>query len=203
MSKLHKMSTGEARCSQSAISFNVVKKHGEKSNQKPGKSLRGGTEDLTLEILVSQDSTSTITDKGDNTNPNLLIARPPRTHNIDAPGIKINRLCKKSAQYNSHNVFLSHFIQEQLVLKSLELNLEPTIGKYNQEFIDKWNSNLKDFSLILMKRVAAFCEKTEEKTQTSITEIDATLKQPIKTDDYAEMQNTVKVNETVAKQILH
>ena len=55
------MSTGETRGSQSAISFNVVKKHGEISNQRPGKVLREDIEDLTLEILVSQDSASTIT----------------------------------------------------------------------------------------------------------------------------------------------
>ena len=69
------MSTGEARRSQSAISFNVTKNHGKISNQRPGKRLRGDIEDMTLEILVSQVSESTITDEGDNTNPNLLMAR--------------------------------------------------------------------------------------------------------------------------------
>ena len=37
-------------------------------------------------------------------------------------------------------------------------------GNYDQEFIDDWYSNLKDFSLILMKQIVAFCGKTEEKT---------------------------------------
>ena len=37
-------------------------------------------------------------------------------------------------------------------------------------------------------------EKTEEKTQRSITEIEATLKQQLKKDDYTEIQNTIKVN---------
>ena len=55
------MSTGETRGSQSAISFNVVKKHGEISNKRPGKILRRDMEDLTLEIMVSQDSASAIT----------------------------------------------------------------------------------------------------------------------------------------------
>ena len=74
---------------------------------------------------------------------------------------------------------------------------------YDQEFIDNWYSILKDFSLILMKQIVGFCEKTEEKTQTSITEIGVTLKQKLKKDDYAEIQNTFKVNETATKQILH
>ena len=86
------MSTGEARRSQSAISFNVVQKHGKISNQRPGKRLRGDIENLTPEILVSQASISTINDEGDNTNPNLLTARPTRTHITDALAIKLNRL---------------------------------------------------------------------------------------------------------------
>ena len=54
-----------------------------------------------------------------------------------------------------------------------------------------------------MKQIVGFCEKTEEKTQTSITEIEATLKRQLKKDDYAEIQNTIKINETATKQILH
>ena len=197
------MSTGEARRSQSAISFNIVKKHGKISNKRPGKRLGGDIEDLTIEILVSQASTSTITDESDNTNPYLLTARPPRSNNNDALAIKLNRLREKSARYNSHKDFLSRCIQEKLVREGLELSLEPKIGNYDQEFIDNWHSNLKDFSCILLKQIVEFCEKTEEKTQTSITEVEVTLKQQLKKDDYAEIQSTVKVNETAAKQILY
>ena len=50
-----------------------------------------------------------------------------------------------------------------------------------------------------MKQIVVFCEKTEAKTQTSITEIEATLKQQLKEDDYAEIQYTIKVNETATK----
>ena len=110
---------------------------------------------------------------------------------------------EKSVRYNLHKDFLSGCIQEKLVPKGLELSFEPTIGNYDQEFIDNWYSNLKDFSLILMKQIVVFCEKTEAKTQTStITEIEATLKQQLKENDYAEIQYTIKVNETVTKQML-
>ena len=140
---------------------------------------------------------------GDNTNPKLLTARPVRTHNIDALAIKPNHLRAKSAQYNSYKDFLSRCIQEKLVPKSLELNLEPTIGNYDQEFINNWYSSLKDFSLILVKQIATYSKKTKKKTQTRISEIKATLKQQLKKDDYAEILNIIKVNETVKKQILH
>ena len=142
-------------------------------------------------------------DEGDNTNPQLLTARPARSHNIDAVNIKPNHLRAKSPQYNSHKNYLSRCIQETLVPKILEHNLEPTIGNYDQEFIDNWYSNLKDFSLILVKRIVTYCKKTIEKSQTRITKIEAYLKQQLKKDDYAEILNIIKVNKTVKKQILH
>ena len=126
-------------------------------------------------------------DEGENVNPNLT-ARPARTQNTDAQTIKLNIFCAKSARYKSHKDFLSRRIQEKLVPKGLELNLEPTIGNYDQEFFDSWYFNLKYFTLILRKHIVAYCKKTEEKTQTSITEIEATLKQQLKKADYAETQ---------------
>ena len=111
------VSTGEARHSQSAISFNVTKNHRKISNQRPGKRLRGYIEDLTPETLVTQASASTITDESDNTNPNLLTGRPPRTHYTDALAIKLNDLREKSARYNSHEDFLFRCIQEKLAPK--------------------------------------------------------------------------------------
>ena len=142
-------------------------------------------------------------DGGDNTNPKLLTAWPARTHNTDALAIKLNNLRVKSAQYNSHKDFPYRCIQEKLVPKGLELNLEPTIGIYDKEFIDNSYFILKDFSLIVIKQIVTYCKKTKEKTQTSITEIEATLKQQLKKDDYAEILNITEVNETVKKQILH
>ena len=65
------MSSGDATCSQSAISINVIKKQGETSAQRSTKRLRESTEHLTPEILISESSTSTIIQKEDNINSNL------------------------------------------------------------------------------------------------------------------------------------
>ena len=50
-----------------------------------------------------------------------------------------------------------------------------------------------------MKQIVTHCEKTDKKTQTTITEIEATLKQQLKKDDNEETRNTIKVNESVTK----
>ena len=120
---------------------------------------------MTPEILVSQASTSiievTIKNEDDNANPNLLTARPARTHNNDRLAFKPNHFRAKSARYNSHKYFLSRCIQEKLVPKGLELNLEPKIGNYDREPTNNWYSNLNDLSLILMKQIVTYRKKTQ------------------------------------------
>ena len=54
---------------------------------------------------------------------------------------------------------------KELVPKGLKLKLEPTIGNYDQEFVDTWYSKLKIFSLTLMKDIIAHCDKTIVKTE--------------------------------------
>ena len=88
-----------------------------------------------------------------------------------------------------HGLSLIHKIK--LVPKGLELSPEPTIGNNDRKFINNWYSSLKDFSFILMKQIVTHCEKTDEKTQTTITEIEATLKQQLKKDDNEETRNTI------------
>ena len=63
---------------------------------------------------------------------------------------------RKPARYNSYKDFLSRCIQEKFVPKGLQLTLERSIGNYDPEFIDNWYSNLKDFSLILMKQTVTY-----------------------------------------------
>ena len=105
--------------------------------------------------------------------------------------IKLKRLREKLARYSSHKI--SYFVSSKWSLskKGLELTLESRIGNYDQEFINNWYSNLKDFSLILMKQNVTYCKRTEQKTQMTITEFRTTLKQQLKKDDYAEMPNTI------------
>ena len=65
----------------------------------------------------------------------------------------------------SHKKSLIRCIENKLIPKGLELLLEPTVGDYDQEFIDNWYSNLKEFYFILMKDIVKFCGKTIEETQ--------------------------------------
>ena len=52
----------------------------------------------------------------------------------------------------------------------LRFNLDglQNIGNFDQDFVDNWYSNLKQFSVVLMKQIVAYCGKTEQKTQKNI-----------------------------------
>ena len=75
--------------------------------------------------------------------------------------LKFNPLKEKVTRYESHKDFLTRCIVEELIPKVLKLEFEPTIGNFDQEFIDKWYSKLKGFVLILIiKDIKTYCEKT-------------------------------------------
>ena len=102
-------------------------------------------------------STSTIIHEEDNDNSNVLTA-PPQNHNTDELTIKLKCLKEKSARHNSEIDFLSKCIQQNLVLKGLEITLEPTIGNFDQDYVNNWYINLKKFSIVLMKPIVTYCD---------------------------------------------
>ena len=109
----------------------------------------------------------------------------------------MNRLKEKSARYNWHRDFLSKSIQEDLVF-----TLEPTIGNFDQEFVNNWYTNLKQFFIVLIKQIVANCDKAEWKTQTKINKTETILKQQLKKEDYKEIKTTITSNETATKKLL-
>ena len=73
----------------------------------------------------------------------------------------------------------------------MELLLEPTIGNYDQKFIDDWYSNLKEFPLILMKYIANFFGKIIEEMAKGIDNTQIKLKQNLGKDYYEVSHNTI------------
>ena len=64
--------------------------------------------------------------------------------------------------------FLTRCVAEERVPKGLEVALEPTIGNHDQEFLDNWYLKQKQFSLLLMKDIVQFCDKTINKSAQDI-----------------------------------
>ena len=168
------MSTGDARRSQTAIALSFGSKQGESLNQQSNKKQREEIEDPDPAVIVSKVSTATITEETVNINPNLLSLFSTQTyhHNIDALDIKLDRLKEKSARCTLHKDFLFQCINSKLVPKGLEVTLEPTLGNYDQGFIDNWCSKLK-----------YFCDKTIKETNTKIDQTEGILKQQLRKNE--------------------
>ena len=116
--------------------------------------------------------------------------------------LKLNRLNKKSARYESHKDFLSRCIKDHLIPKRLKLELEPTIGNFGQELIDNWFSKLKDYSFDWMKHITKFCDNTMAQTKPAIQNIDAKLKASMEREEFSEIDKTIKESEEATKRLL-
>ena len=139
------------------MSFNVERKASDKMISRSNKRAREEIEDTSPTQPVNQASTSTITEESTIVNVNYLSPRANNnTQNTYKLALKLNRLKDTSTRYVADKEFLSCCIKNKLTPKGLELLLEPTIGNYDQEFIDNWYSNLEEFSFIIMKDIVKF-----------------------------------------------
>ena len=80
--------------------------------------------------------------------------------------------------------FLNRCLAEKLEPKGLRVELEPTIGNYDQEFIDTWYAKLKSFSLTLMKDFVNYCDKTILQTKQNIRKTETDLKNVRAKEEY-------------------
>ena len=84
-------------------------------------------------------------------------------------------------------------IAEELVPKGLNLELEPTIGNYDQEFVDTWYSKLKTFSLTLMNDIVAHCDKAIVKAEDNIKDTETHLKNITEREEYKTLKRPSKI----------
>ena len=108
----------------------------------------------------------------------------------------------KHARYESHKEFLTRCISEKLVPNRLKLELKPTIGNHDQELIDNWFSKLNEFSLILMKDIVTFCDKTIGKTNKEIKNTECTLKSVTEKEEFEQLERAIKTNQESTKRLL-
>ena len=127
-----------------------------------------------------------------------------RNINKEQAALKLNRLKEKAARYESHKNFLSRCVAEKLVPKGLKLELEPTLGNHDQEFLDNWFPKLNEFSLILMEHIVSYCGKTIEKTNNDISATETALKNAIEQEEFTRIQSAIETNvEATKRQLKH
>lgn len=157
----HITSTGDTIQGQSATFFYLKRKQGEEENQRLAKRKH---EDFTRTILVEQTQTSTLIEENELTETPFSGFTSSTDKQKEKIVLTLDRLKDNSIRYESHKVFLNR-LAEKLVPKGSRLELKPTIGNYDQEFVDTWYSKLKSFSLTVMKDVTSYCDKTIAETK--------------------------------------
>ena len=184
------MSTGDTRRSQSPIFFNNKSKQGEEISNRTSKRKR---EEQTPTILVEQSSACTLVTEDANQMTPSLHQTAATNKNKEQIAIKLNCLKGKVTRYESHKDFLTCCIAEKLIPKGLKLELEPTIGNFDQEFVEEWYSKLKGFSLILMKDITTYCEKTTKSTNDIIKNTETTLKNLTENEEFLNIDEILKM----------
>ena len=159
-------------------------------------------EDGNAGILVSEVLTSTLIADNLKEDQNFLVTPTFVERHKEQQAMKLNRLKDKNARYQSHREFLSQCIKSKVIPKGVNLELEPTIGNHDQEFLDTLYSNLQEFSLTLMKGIVKFCDKTISQTADHINSTENALKQNMEKEEFQKIKETIYRNEEATKRVL-
>ncbi len=106
---------------------------------------------------------------------------------------KLDRLYDKQARFESHQQFLERCLHAAVIPKGLQIELEPSIGNHNEEFLTKWNEKLIKFSRELTEDVIGFCGTTVTETVAKISDAKEDLK---KNTNQVQLKN---ISETLDK----
>ena len=120
-----------------------------------------------------------------NTTPLLMVTPPTQTDSTETiitvndtqedkkvryNARKLDRLNDKEARFISHKDFLERCLTANVIPNGLKLELEPSIGNHNEQFLANWNEKLNKFSRELTEDVIEFCDTTITETTTEINE---------------------------------
>ena len=198
-------SQGVARKSKSAINFPTKPRDEASSDvnniQRVNKRLR--TDSETNSTVMPE---VTITNADENlhgsANTNAVIEVPLECNINNYDVIKLDRLIDKSDRYESHKSFLEQCIHSKTIPVGLQINLTPTIGNNDNEFVDKWHKRLEEFSLTIMQDIADFCEKTIQETKQAVHVAKTKVKATATPNENKEIMEAISENQFTRKQNL-
>ena len=126
----------------------------------------------------------------------LLPESSPSNYSTDEPQVVyLDRLHDKKARYDAHIAFLTRCIDEKVIPKGLCIQLEPTIGNFDQEFVKNWYEKLNKFSIELMKDIVGFCKTTKTEVTEQIKTKEALIQNKSSQEKYNNISNAIKENQ--------
>ena len=162
------------------------------NNKRPSKRQR---EELEVpRITLNAPSTSNDMTPSEDS-PNNIIKNDSKK--AECLAFKLDRLRDKAGRYNSHHSFLTRCISENIIPNGLKLELEPTIGNHDEEFLNNWYNKLQKYSLDFMNDIVVFCNQTNANLANEIKSTENELQQLLEKDTFQEIQNTINTNQTI------
>ena len=113
-----------------------------------------------------------------------------------------DQINNKKIWFLSHKEFLEKCFHDKLTPNGLKINLEPTIGNQNEEFVNQWYKIWDDCAKQLMKMNIKFCETTVKETEHEIKEINSKLQSNLPSTEYSNTKGQVSKNQEVMIQQL-
>ena len=119
-----------------------------------------------------------------------------RVDDTELLAIKLNRKTEKIARFESHRDFLTTCIKDKIIPPSFKIELDPSIGNHDDQFLASWYDKIEKLSLELMADTVKFCKATITSTATEANSLDEALKTATADDEYNEIKTIVnKYNE--------
>ena len=115
---------------------------------------------------------------------------------------RLDRINNKMIRFLSHKEFLEKCFRDKLTPNGLKINLEPTIGNQNEEFVNQWYKIQDDCAKQLMKMTIKFCETRIKETEHEIKEIDSKLQSNLRSTEHNNIKGQVSKNQEVTIQQL-
>ena len=115
---------------------------------------------------------------------------------------KLERLIDKCDRYESHKGFLEQCIKDKIVPVGLQINLTPTIGNGDDEFVEKWHKRLEEFSLTIMGDIIEFCDKTLAATNTAVAEAKSKVQATATQEEQSIVMDSIKEDQRKRKETL-
>ena len=114
----------------------------------------------------------------------------------------LDRIKNKKIRFLSHKELLEKCFHDKLTLNGLKINLEPTMGNQNEEFVKHWYKIQDECAKQLIKITIKLCETTVKETEREIKEIGSKLQSNLPTTEYSTIKEQLSKNQELTIQQL-
>lgn len=108
--------------------------------------------------------------------------------------VRHDRLMDKIDRYNSHNQFIRKCMTGNVIPKSYQVTVEPSIGNHDDEFLKGYYDLCDNFAKQLMTYTADYCAKKTTEFEAQCATSTEELKAMTTTATFTELKKTFEVN---------